>query len=100
MYLYRPMKSGISQIKLSDITGPVTDVQSKIIGDGGTASALIYEGKTGDYLSPKSHFYKALVTLQELERIHNTEELSPMDEAICHRLIADLETALDRFPAS
>ena len=99
-YLYRPMKSGISQIKLSEINGPVPDAPSKMIGDGGTASALIYEGRTGDYLSPRSHYYKAVVTLQELERIHNTEVLSPMDEAICHRLISDLETALDRFPIS
>lgn len=64
------------------------------IGDGGTASAIRYEIKTGNLVGGKSHILKGIERLKNLENLLKRNDLSKKDRRIVEKLHKDLEKAL------
>lgn len=64
------------------------------IGDGGTASAIRYEIKTGNLVGGKSHIQKGKERLKNLENIFKRNDLTKKDKKIVEKLYRDLKKAL------
>lgn len=64
------------------------------IGDGGTASAIRYEIKTGNLVGGKSHIQKGKERLKNLENIIKRNDLPKKDKKIVEKLYRDLKKAL------
>ena len=66
------------------------------IGNGGTADAVRYELQTGQLLSPKGHFEKAILERDGLLRDLASGRLNETDARIARQLLSDLQNALQR----
>ncbi len=64
------------------------------IGNGGTADAVRYELQTGQLLSPKGHFEKAILERDGLLRDLASGRLNETDTRIARQLLSDLQHAL------
>ena len=68
--------------------------KGSFIGDGGTASALIFEKRTGLLLSPKGHIQKARESITRLNKILKKENLTATETKLIRRLKKKLNRAI------
>lgn len=68
--------------------------RGSFIGDGGTASVLKFEKRTGTLLSPKGHYQKATEMKRRLEKIISKESLSRKDRKMARTLSKQLQRAI------
>lgn len=82
-----------SDIKLKNIINELYR-QGANIGDGGTADAIRYEIKYGEKIKNKSHIFKGIERLRNLERFMARNDISKKDRKIAEKLYKDLKDAL------
>lgn len=68
--------------------------KGSFIGDGGTASVLKFEKRTGTLVSPKGHYQKAIEMKRRLERIISKESLNKKDRKTAKKLLKQLRRAI------
>jgi len=68
--------------------------KGSFIGDGGTASVLKFEKRTGILLSPKGHYQKATEMKRRLEKITLRESLNKKDRKTARTLSKQLRRAI------
>lgn len=68
--------------------------RGSIIGDGGTASVLKFEKRTGTLLSPKGHYQKATEMKRHLDKIISRESLNKKDRKTARTLSKQLRRAI------
>ncbi len=68
--------------------------RGSFIGDGGTATVLKFEKRTGILLSPKGHYQKAVEMKRRLEKIVSKELPKAKDRKIAIKLCRQLQRAI------
>lgn len=68
--------------------------RGSFIGDGGTASVLKFEKRTGTLLTPKGHYQKAKEMKRYLEKIISRESLDKKDIKLAKTFIKQLRRAI------
>lgn len=66
------------------------------IGDGGTASVLKFEKRTGEHVSksPLGHYNKAKETVVYLKRIISNEQLTKSERKLANKLVKKLNRSI------
>lgn len=68
--------------------------KGSFIGDGGTASVLKFEKRTGTLLSQKGHYQKTIEMKRRLEKIISRESLNKKDRKTARSLSKQLRRAI------
>ena len=86
----------LRQTKNSRLKNAISEMYrpGSFIGDGGVASVLKFEKRTGILLSSKGHYQKAREMKRYLEKIIKGESLNKKDEKIAKNLQKKLRRAI------
>lgn len=68
--------------------------RGSFIGDGGTASVLKFEKRTGVLVSPKGHYQKAIEMKRFLKNIISKEPLNNTDMKTARKICKQLHRAI------
>jgi hypothetical protein len=87
--------NGVSNYKLKNAIDKLYRPGS-FIGDGGTASVLKFEKRTGEHVSrsPQGHYIKAVETVRYIKNRILTENLSNKDRKTANKVLRNLQKAI------